>query len=84
MKWPLVAIFCVTTAAAWAQADLISLLAREAPLDVACRTGDRGACAEREAVLSDLHDRGWCYGPPIRENRKKSWKLCSSWSRSDR
>lgn len=60
-------------------AGLAALLDCEAPLDVACRAGDASACTERERVLSDLHDLGWCYGPPIREQRRKTWKLCSSW-----
>jgi hypothetical protein len=66
------------------QTDLASLLAREAPLDIACRAGSADACAEREQVLSDLHDMGWCYGPPIREQRRKTWKLCSSWPKCRR
>lgn len=61
--------------------DLMSLLDQEAPLDVLCRSGNQDACAMRESVLSELHDKGWCYGPPIREDRRKTWKLCSSWSK---
>jgi TPR repeat protein len=62
--------------------DLSTLLDLEAPLDVMCRSGDQGACHSRENVLSQLHDLGWCYGPPIREGRRKTWKLCSDF-RSD-
>jgi hypothetical protein len=61
-----------------------SLIQKEIVLNDACRggSGDEEAtqksCAERDAVVSILQSRGWCYGTEGQAGYQRSWQKCPS------
>jgi hypothetical protein len=57
------------------------MIDREMALNDTCRGSTSGyeqACKDRDALVTQLRDFGWCYGTPEQFGYQKQWQLCSA------
>lgn len=57
------------------------MIDREMALNDTCRGSTSGyeqACKDRDALVTQLRDFGWCYGTPEQLGYQKQWQLCSA------
>jgi hypothetical protein len=70
-----------STTGAGAPPAIQRMIDREMALNDTCRGSTSGyeqACKDRDVLVTQLRDFGWCYGTPEQFGYQKQWQLCSA------